>query len=51
MKTIINSPTGNVEKSDFDILTPVAAVYTHYTESDDFEMVFNKVATLIKESE
>ncbi|MBU2915305.1 tetratricopeptide repeat protein [Reichenbachiella agariperforans] len=50
-QTCFDLMTGNVEKSDFDILTPVAAVYTHYTESDDFEMVFNKVATLIKESE
>ncbi|NMH88925.1 hypothetical protein [Flavivirga algicola] len=43
--------TGNVEKSDFEILTPVAAIYTHFTEIKDFEMVFNRTSKMIQEYE
>ncbi len=42
---------GNVEKSDFGILTPVAAIYTHFTEINDFEMVFNNISKMIQEYE
>ncbi len=43
--------TGDVEKSNLEILTPVAAVYTHITEINDFEMVFNKTLKMIQEME
>ncbi|WP_299437737.1 hypothetical protein [uncultured Aquimarina sp.] len=42
---------GDVEKTDFNIVTPVAAIFIHYTAATDFEEVFNQTLQVIREAE
>lgn len=42
---------GDVEKSNFNTLTPVAGIFTHYTEASDFEEVFNETLEIIRGNE
>ncbi|MBW1295547.1 hypothetical protein [Aquimarina litoralis] len=41
--------SGDMEKSDFNILTPIAAVYTHYTPETDFQKVFSQTLSVIQQ--